>query len=158
MEFEPGLEKQRPRTSQREILPGAVKPRQIEKGFIFSSETQTNTYTGLADGSQLLITTTFVAFPNPKGTVAAVPFQIAIFQDSGDGLLHTEYQIPFGSSIGAADYRITGPLAVPQISKIGNNGFNLVFQTGVLNQSGGAKTIIWVTEARLIITGQGEIA
>lgn len=152
-----GIDGQLDRSTQRNIIPTGVQSRQVDRRFVFNSSQVTTLFSGLANNSQVVLKTTFTAAPNTSWRVATAPFQIAIFQDTGNGIANTAYQIPFGSSIGATDYVVAGPFGVPQLTSIGTDGNNVVFQTGITNKSGGSKNLIFITQARLIIAGLNSV-
>lgn len=135
---------QKARTSQRDLLPTAIKPRSVESDFLQNTQVTTGSFS-ISNGVTVTITTTITALANSTIRMGAVPFQIAFFETSTT----TANLIPFGSGIATGRYTVTS-LAMPQITGIGTDGNNIVYKTSIANNSGGTQTIIYYIASRFI--------
>ena len=141
------------RISQRDIFPQSVKNMQLAGNIIKNTVATQEDSVSLGIGAQLNVTSTIASTVNDEVIIATVPFMIAFFESS----LVVGNHIPFGANVDNDVYRQTGPEAVPQLTIVGHNGFNVVYKTALFNNTGGSKDIIVVTQVRFI-TGGGDVA
>lgn len=144
----------RPKTSrigQRRILRGSIRAESISGNLIKDTATVQEDIVVLPNGSQLNVTSTVIPGADPDIRVAVCPFSLVMFQDS----LNTANIIPFGSNVDNDVYQLTGPIAMPRITQIGNDGFNAVYKTALYNGTGSNQDIIIVSQARYILSTGG---
>lgn len=135
---------QKARTSQRDLLPTAVKNRIVENDFIFNTQLTSGSFS-ITNGTGVTITTTISGLANENIRMGACPFEVALFETSATAA----NLIPFGTGIAAGRYTVTN-LAMPDLTLIGSNGNNLVFKTHIINNSGSTQTILYYIQSRFI--------
>lgn len=138
---------QQQRIGQRQILRGSIRPESVSANLIKDTKSIQEDAVTLPNGSQLTITSVVTPSADPEIKVAVCPFSIALFQ----GSLTTANLIPFGSNVDVDQYVVVGPIAMPRITVIGNDGFNAVFKTAIVNNTGSSQDIIIVSQARYIL-------
>lgn len=129
-----------PRATQQGIQPTAVKNSALSAGVLANTESETLGPFTVNNGSALDLTSTIANANNESIRLGALPYMVAYYQTSvADANL-----IPFASG---GDYKLFGPIAIPE-DYSGSDGFNLVFKTRLVNNTGGSKTIYIVTHTR----------
>jgi hypothetical protein len=140
----------RRRISQRNILPTSVTSRLVERDFIKNTSATQEDAVTVNNGTQLNLTSTIASTVDDEIRIGVCPYMVAMFQTSLSAANH----IPYGSNVDNDVYDFIAPTAVPQITTIGNDGFNVVYRASLYNGTGSNQSIIVVTQARYI-TGVG---
>lgn len=137
------------RTSQRTMLPTAIKPAALSQTTIINTQATINGPFSVANGSSLTVRSIITNNTNPDFRLGAVPYGITFFQTS----LDTTSII--GDSV-TSGYAVIGPMAMAQFSPYatsstagGSDGNNLVFVTMITNSTGGSKNIYYITNTRV---------
>jgi hypothetical protein len=145
------------RPNQRNILPTAVKNRQLSSKLITESTFQILGPVTFSNGAALNITSTIVATDNPLIRVGAVPYMIAFAEGtSPTSLVFIPFQLPT-----ATDYLIFGPMTMPVFTGTnfdGSSESNLVIKTTLVNVSGGNKTVMVLLQGRYILDTSSGVA
>ena len=143
MPKKPFIYRQDRRAAYRNLEPTAIHPSNVSIGNLTNTNISLVTFT-LPNGSKALLTSTVSIGTNQR--IGTVPYMIAMFEGSAT----TANQIPFGSSIATSDYDVIGPHAMPQLSPIGTDGYNVVYKTVIANNTGSQETILVYVQARII--------
>lgn len=135
------------RTSQRGLLPNAVKTRQLDTQVVKNGEFSQGTFS-ISDGS--IITLTITVNAKEGNRLAIAPLGVLLFQDS----IATANQIPDGDNLSTGDYIMT-QTAVPsalrnETTYPGNDGNNAVFKVWLDNETGDTQTIVYTIQSRFI--------
>lgn len=142
----------RRRISGREFQRGVNKGRHIKQEIIKNTDNYEDSVT-LNDGETVTLTSTVTSTLSDDIRLAAIPYQIAIFETS----YNTGNIIPGGGNITHSDYVTYGPFAMPKFSPGGTDGNNIVYKTAITNNSGGQVTLLFYTQVRYF-TGYGGAA
>ena len=141
------------RQSQRQVLPGSIKNAQLASDIIKNTAAVEEDPFATANGAQLNVTSTVIATVADNLIIGTMPFMISYFQDSLTAANH----IPFGGNVDNDLYTVY-QTAVPQITSIGHDGFNIVYMSCCYNNTGSSQDIIVVTQARFLLGLGGSIS
>ncbi len=146
---------QRERPNQRNILPTAIKNRQLANTFIEQTNPEVLGPVSLPNGSRLTITSTISAAVDPSVRIGSVPYMIVF----GEGTsLASLLIIPFDSAV--ADYTVYPSLPMPSFTGStfsGSTNSTLVVKTVLANVSGGSKNIMVIVHGRYILSSGSRV-
>lgn len=151
------------RVSRRDILPTSVESRFFPQDILGNSVVLSGSFS-FNDGVVITITTRTRSSVNSKIRVGVLPFMIAFFDsDTFGGIAPRTNQIPFDVTTGKFD--VYGPIAMPDYTVNGKrfymtsagytiyfatDGNDVICKTGIRNSSGGAETIQYIAQTRVL--------
>lgn len=136
-----------------DIMIGAILPSHITTKLIQPTTTTTNGPTSVANGSALTVTSLVTSKTNPNIPLFG-NYTIAFFE----GALTTDKIIGYTL---VHNYIVQGPFLMPAfsphyaagITSGGSDGNNLIYNTSIINNTGGSVNLYWITNTRVIQTG-----
>lgn len=152
------------RISQRNVLPAAIKPATIAVENLYN----TTVYDGAFSVNNGVLSTLTsrvhsTAFNNQR--LGPAPFMITFYEgttlsDANPGTNH----IPF--DVTTDKYRVFGPFAMPDYTVNGvrsvasdaffaTDGNGVAYKTSIHNNSGSSQNIVYILQARVLVSGGG---
>jgi hypothetical protein len=151
------------RIGRRDVLPTSVKSRFLPQDILGNSVTSTGSFS-FADGVVVTITARTTSDLDPEIKIGMLPFMIALYDsDTFSGITPGTNQIPFDVTTG--DFDVYGPMAMPDylvngkrfyVTSGGSNiyfatdGNDVVYKTAIRNSSGGAETVQYLIQTRVL--------
>lgn len=147
------------RQTQRSIGPTSINPRQLSENTLFNTTATVNGPYTLNNGSALQIRSIVKNAANSQFILGGAPYFITFLQ----GTLDTSNILGDPNGVSFNGYHLYGPLAMSAFSPYavnpstpgGNDGYDLVFVTELINNTGSQKTIYYITNTRVYMPRGG---
>lgn len=146
---------QKVRPNQRNILPTAIKNRQLANTFIDQTNPEVLGPISLPSGSKLTVTSIIQAIVDPTTRIGAVPYMLIFGEGTATSSL---LLIPFDSAV--ADYVLYPSIPLPSFTGStfdGSTNSNLVYKSVLANVSAGAKNIMVIVHGRYILSSGSKV-
>lgn len=149
----------RRRATQKELIPTAIKSRQLSLGNLINAGQELLGPFVLVNTGVLSVISRITATSDGV-RLGLAPYQICFFDTS----VSTSNLIPGSTITLNTNWKVTGPMALPRGLQIQTSGGlyisdenNILVKTAIQNTSGGNRTIYGLTTSRSLYTASGEV-
>ena len=148
--------KQNTRIQQQNIKSKAIKPFTVSQINLVNTQADLQGPFTVNNGSSLSILSIIKNTVNEAFRVGVLPYNIIFFEGTPSINVSTGVNNVIGYGV-TGDYTINGPMGMPQFipyaipTRIGGNtGQNVVVLTELINNSGGAEDIYFISDSRVL--------